>query len=195
VCNFPVPFLEKWLQVCEEQGYVKPSVFQGHYNLLCRSYEETHFPLLRKHKIRFFAHSPIAGGFLSGKVTFAADTSELKGTRWERGPSNAFGNAYTQAYDKPSMHKAVRTMAELCKSHDLQLIEVAVRWMFYHSALVGGPLLSEKGDGVVLGVHSLEMLRRYADAYVAGPLPEELVSGLDGLWDGVKADSSPFLQW
>jgi hypothetical protein len=39
------------------------------------------------------------------------------------------------------------------------------------------------------------MLRSYADAYLAGPLPEEVVKALDGLWEGVKADANPILQW
>ncbi|KAF2677875.1 Aldo/keto reductase [Lentithecium fluviatile CBS 122367] len=195
VCNFPIPFLEEWLQVCDEKGYVKPKVFQGMYNLLCRTYEETHFALLRKHGIRFFAHSPIAGGFLTGKVTFAADPSELEGTRWEKGPGNTFGNAYIACYDKPSMHDAVRTMSKLCEAHAIGLFDAAVRWSFYHSKLVGGPILSEKGDGVVLGAHNLSTLRKYVDAYVAGPLPEDLAKGLDGLWDGVREDASPLLAW
>ena len=193
--NFSIPLLENWLQICEEHGYVKPGVFQGQYNLLCRSYEESHFPLLRKHDIRFFAHTPIAGGFLTGKVTFATDPSELKDTRWERSPSNVFGHAYIACYDKPSMHDAVRTMDKLCKGHGLQPFDAAVRWIFYHSRLMGGRIFDEKGDGVILGGHNYAMLLAYADAYSAGPLPEELVRELDGLWEGVKPDSSPLLAW
>jgi aflatoxin B1 aldehyde reductase len=181
--------------VCEEHGYVKPKVFQGQYNLLCRSYEESHFPLLRKHGIRFFAHSPIAGGFLTGKVTFATDPAQLKASRWERSPSNVWGNSYLGCYDKPSMHDAVRTMDKVCKEHGLEIFDAAVRWMFYHSALVGGPMLREEGDAVVLGSHTLQMLKDYADVYLAGPLPEELVQALDGLWEGVKKDANPNLQW
>ena len=194
MCNFPAPLLEKWLEVCDEHDYVKPTVFQGQYNLLCRSYEESHLPLLRKHDIRFFAHSPLAGGFLSGKVTFASDPSELKDTRWEKSDSNAFGMGYVDRYDKPSMHDAIRKMNDLCEAHDLPLFEAAVRWMFYHSRLIGGPLFAEEGDAVILGTHGLAVMQKYADAYAAGPLPKELVKGLDGLWEGVRADSSPVLR-
>jgi aflatoxin B1 aldehyde reductase len=187
--------LKSWLQVCEEKGCIKPSVFQGQYNLLCRSYEQSHLEFLRKHDIRFFGHSPFAGGFLSGQLTFATDPSELKGTRWEDSPSNAFGKAFLACYDKPSMHAAVRKMSALCESHQVGMFEAALRWTFYHSGLVGGPILSEGGDGVVTGARNLETLRKYADAFIAGPLPEELESGLTGLWDEVKEDASPFLAW
>ena len=47
--------LKEWLEVAEENNYVKPSYFQGQYNLVCRAYEDHLFPLLRKHSIHFNA--------------------------------------------------------------------------------------------------------------------------------------------
>lgn len=44
-----------FVAVCEEQGYVKPSVYQGLYNLLSRESEKL-FPLLRRHGIAFHAY-------------------------------------------------------------------------------------------------------------------------------------------
>ena len=56
VSNFSLVMLEEWLATCESQGYIKPTVYQGQYNLLCRAYEHGLFPILRKHGIRFTAY-------------------------------------------------------------------------------------------------------------------------------------------
>lgn len=45
----------EFVTVCEEQGYVKPSVYQGLYNLLSRE-NETIFPILRQYGIAFHAY-------------------------------------------------------------------------------------------------------------------------------------------
>jgi len=56
VSNFSLMMLEEWLAICEEEKYVKPSFYQGQYNLLCRAYENGLFPILRKHGIHFTAY-------------------------------------------------------------------------------------------------------------------------------------------
>lgn len=48
--------LEEFLDICEEKGFVKPSVFQGQYNAVCRRPEQDLMPLLRKHGIAFYAY-------------------------------------------------------------------------------------------------------------------------------------------
>lgn len=55
VSNFSVKMIEDWMAIAEEKGFVKPSVFQGQYNLLCRDYEERLFPTLRKYNMVFNA--------------------------------------------------------------------------------------------------------------------------------------------
>ena len=55
MCNFPLDMLTQLIEVCESEGYVKPTVYQGLYNVVARGHEEL-FPLLRKHGIVFNAH-------------------------------------------------------------------------------------------------------------------------------------------
>lgn len=90
-------------------GYVKPSVFQGQYNLLCRTYETTLFPLLRQHGIAFMAYAPLAGGMLTGKVTLLSNPEALKGTRFEVSKDNLMGMAGRNWYDKPAFHDASKS--------------------------------------------------------------------------------------
>jgi aflatoxin B1 aldehyde reductase len=84
--NYTAEEVEKIVQICEERGYVKPTVYQGQYNPIVRSGEKELFPVLRKHGIAFYAwrsvclpiattdlfsiadqaiNSPAAGGFFA----------------------------------------------------------------------------------------------------------------------------------
>ena len=59
--------IEHWMRICDVNGYVKPTYYQGQYNLYHRHIETTLFPVLRKYNMRFtafrlvvvfFTHSP-----------------------------------------------------------------------------------------------------------------------------------------
>jgi len=56
VSNYTANEVQRFIDICEERGYVKPSVYQGHYNAIVRGGEKDLFPLLRKHSIAFFAY-------------------------------------------------------------------------------------------------------------------------------------------
>lgn len=58
--NFPSELVAEFISVCEEKGYVKPSIYQGLYNLLSRESEEALFPLLQS----TISHSTHTGQFL-----------------------------------------------------------------------------------------------------------------------------------
>lgn len=53
--NYSAAEVKEIIEICERKGYVKPSVYQGHYNAVVRGGEEELFPLLRKHGIAFYA--------------------------------------------------------------------------------------------------------------------------------------------
>lgn len=53
--NYTAEEVEKIMQICEANGFVKPSVYQGQYNPIVRSGEKELFPVLRKHGIAFYA--------------------------------------------------------------------------------------------------------------------------------------------
>jgi aflatoxin B1 aldehyde reductase len=54
--NYTAAEVQKFIDICEEKGYIKPSVYQGHYNAIVRGGEKELFPLLRKHNIAFSAY-------------------------------------------------------------------------------------------------------------------------------------------
>lgn len=54
--NYTAAEVEQFIAICEEKGYVKPSIYQGHYNPVVRGGEQELFPLLRKHNMAFWAY-------------------------------------------------------------------------------------------------------------------------------------------
>lgn len=69
ISNYSAEEVEEILGICEREGWVKPSVYQGHYNALCRRGEKQLFPTLRANNISFYAYSPGAGGAFSKSST------------------------------------------------------------------------------------------------------------------------------
>lgn len=54
--NFTPGEVQRYIDICNQYGYVKPSVYEGHYNLVVRGGEKELFPLLRENEISFFAY-------------------------------------------------------------------------------------------------------------------------------------------
>lgn len=65
ISNYSVAEIEEIMEICEREDWIKPSVYQGHYNVLCRRGEKQLFPSLRKHGFSFYAWSPAAAGMAS----------------------------------------------------------------------------------------------------------------------------------
>ena len=82
-------FTPEQLKEANKDGYV--DVYQGHYNLLERSAETTHFPYFVEHGISFVPYYPFASGILAGKynknMTFndhRATKPHLQGEAFEK---------------------------------------------------------------------------------------------------------------
>ena len=71
--NYSAAEVVEILKICEKEGFVKPSVYQGQYNALCRRGEEQLFPTLRANNIAFYAYSPSAGGAFNASSTRMAN--------------------------------------------------------------------------------------------------------------------------
>jgi aflatoxin B1 aldehyde reductase len=54
--NYAPSEVAQIVEICEKNGYVLPSVYQGQYNPLVRGGEKELFPLLRKHGIAFYGY-------------------------------------------------------------------------------------------------------------------------------------------
>lgn len=69
--NFAPEEVEEVVKICGEKGWVKPTVYQGQYNAVCRKGEEGLFPVLRKNGIRFYAYRYVLSSseWLVGSIT------------------------------------------------------------------------------------------------------------------------------
>ncbi len=70
--------LMKALAISDRLGAARFVAFQGQYNLIVRSAEREHFPLLAEEGLGFITWSPLAAGMLTGKVKPEGQTEETR---------------------------------------------------------------------------------------------------------------------
>lgn len=56
ISNYSAAEVQEIIDLCDRNGCAKPALFQGHYNAIVRGGEKELFPLLRKHRIPFYAY-------------------------------------------------------------------------------------------------------------------------------------------
>ena len=132
-------------------------------------------PFLKKNNVHFAAFGPLAGGFLTGKLTPNADPKTLVGTRFEVADDNPFGKAARHWYDKPSMHLVNEKLKALSESSGVPMEGLALRWIAYHSALT-------PDDYVLLGASKPEQVAKATGHINSGPLDGTIVKQLNDLW-------------
>jgi len=154
-------------ELCDREGWVRPSVYQGKYNALHRAVQPELLPCLKHYGIKFYAFNPIAGGFLAG------------GESHERNRNGSYG---TEEY-----FAAMELLDPVIEKHGLTLRECALRWVAHHSRLD-----VEKGDAVLMGASSAAHLESNLADLGKGPLPDEIVGALDRGWERVKGVSGKY---
>jgi aflatoxin B1 aldehyde reductase len=122
--------------------------------------------------------SPLAGGFLTRKVSLATPETDLSGGRWVAGGHPA----YPDTFDKPSVHAAMRKFCKICAEKRMSSTEASLRWIMHHSVL-------GEGDGIILGASRVDQLRGNVQFCRKGPLDEELVKAVEEMWETVKDDT------
>ncbi|KAK0297380.1 hypothetical protein LTR91_003852 [Friedmanniomyces endolithicus] len=160
VSNFSAQEVEEVHSICSSKGWITPSVYQGMYNPLSRTGEQTLFPTLRKLGMAFYAFSPLAGGY------FSKSDSQLRtptsGGRMDQ--MKHFANMFVNDLSL-AMHDH---LTQTCEKEGLTVKEAALRWLFHHSILGAE-------DRVILGGSSTEQMEENVEACEGGPLPERVV--------------------
>ena len=159
--------LSAWLDIASKEGLVKPTVYQGQYNLVCRALETDLFPLLKTHNIAFNAYSPLAGGFLLGNFT----AEGVQG-----GSRFSMQSPFLTWYDKPAMHEAIKELRSLSEKVGMGMDELSLRWIVHHSKL-------GDGDAIIAGASKVEQLERNMAQIRKGPLDDAVVKDLMVLSD------------
>lgn len=87
------------------------------------------------------------------------------------------GRIYASKYSKPKITAAADNATEVAAKHGINGHAAALRWTTYHSVLDRA-----KGDAVIIGASSTAQLATNLDVIDQGPLPEDLVKVLDGVY-------------
>lgn len=180
--NFPVGLVERVNLICENNRWIKPSVYEGLYNPLSRKAEFDLFKCLDKLKIRFACYNPLAGGILTDRYK---DFNTL--------PSNGrFINRpnYQARYWKPSYFEAVNLLKEKCRLYQLNITEVAFRWLANSSMLN-----AKKGDAIIIGVSKLRHLKENIKYVNEEKLPDEILNAFDDAWNLCKEEAPEYYRF
>ncbi|KAH2603751.1 hypothetical protein KXW93_007595 [Aspergillus fumigatus] len=174
--NFRPEEVQEVVRIAKEKGYVLPSVYQGNYNAVARRIEAELLPVLRENNIRFYAYSPIAGGFLTKTKEQLLAGGE---GRWD--PNSAIGQIYHRLYNKPAMLEVLDDWAEIAKAEGVTKAELAYRWIFFHSHI-----REDLGDAVIVGATKISQFEETIAAIQRGPLSADAVKRIDAVWEKIK---------
>ncbi|KAJ3097110.1 hypothetical protein HDU96_000502, partial [Phlyctochytrium bullatum] len=103
-----------------------------------------------------------------------------QGTRFD--PKTTQGDRYRKRYWNQTYFEAVEVLKAATARHGISMVSAAHRWMFHHSMLD-----QAKGDGVIIGVSSLEQAVQNLGACEEGPLPEDVVEAFNVACEKTKA--------
>lgn len=177
--NFPAWMVADIWRLCEKNGWVKPTVYEGIYNPLTRKAEIELNAALNYFGMRFYAYNPMAGGLLTGRYG-GFDEAPSDG-RFTHRPN------YQKRYWKKSFFDAVNLIKATVKKHGISTVEATYRWLAYHSMLN-----SDRGDAILIGASKLSHLIQNMNAVKAGPLHEEITAAFEQAWNITRPDSPEY---
>lgn len=166
-------------EICEKNGWVKPTVYQGIYHALQRSIEPELMPCLRHYGLALYAFQPLAGGFLTGRYTREQDSFE-PGSRFD--PNIIQGTLHRGRYWNNAYFDALDVVRAAAEEKGLTIAEVALRWLSHHSLMK-----NEAEDAIIVGASSEKHLENNLADLEKGPLPESVVEAVDKAWGTAKA--------
>ncbi len=140
----------------------RPVMAQQIYNLLIRQLDVEYFKFTKRFPLHTTIYNPLAGGLLSGRH---GKSSDQKGSRFE---SNPF---YQRRYWTDAMFARVDALAEVAKSEEMTLIDLAYAWV------LGRPGV----DSVLLGPASVQHLDAALDASMKH-VSTAACDKIDALW-------------
>ena len=177
--NFPAWMVADVWHICEKNGWIKPSVFEGIYNPLTRKSETELNACLNYYGMRFYAYNPMAGGLLTGRYGNFEDHPSVG--RFTNRPN------YQKRYWKKSYFDAVNYLKEATEIEKINIVDATYRWLAYHSMLN-----EDRGDAIIIGASKLSHLQQNMESIKSGPLPERLVNAFNNAWNICKADSPEY---
>ena len=160
-------------ELCKQNGWKKPDVYQGIYNALYRAVEPELFPCLRHYGVAFYNFNPLAGGFLTSRYK-REDRDGEGNTEGRYNKNTHVGKMYRIRYMNELFFEALDLLRLVAKAHGLTEAECALRWNVHYSRMK-----REYGDKIIIGASSTKHLEENLIDLEKGPLPEDVVKALD----------------
>lgn len=180
ISNFMSWEVAAMCEICERNGWVKPTVYQGIYNALHRAIEPELMPCLRHYGIALYAFQPLAGGFLTSRYRRGMGEDEYEpGSRFD--PKRWQGRLHHGRYMNDMYFDALDILRPVIAKHGLSEAECAFRWLSHHSLMS-----REMGDKIIIGASSAKQLEQNLLDLEKGPLPEDVVEAMEAAWLRVK---------
>ncbi|KAK9327668.1 NADP-dependent oxidoreductase domain-containing protein [Lipomyces starkeyi] len=174
--------------MCIQNGWIRPTVYQGVYNAIHRTVESELFPCLRHYGMSFYAFNPLAGGYLTSRYYRGEQNSIVEqGSRFD--PETSQGKLYRTRYWNDNMFDALDIIRAVAGKYGLTEAECALRWLMHHSVMK-----RELGDAVIIGASSTKHLEENLVDLEKGPLPDEVLQALDKAWAKTKGVASNYFQ-
>ena len=177
--NFPAWMVADVWHICDRNGWVKPTVYEGMYNPLTRTAERELNACLDRFGMRYYAYNPLCGGLLTGRYG-----------KFEDAPSDGrftHRPGYQNRYWKKSYFDAVDILKAACEKEGITTVEATYRWLAHHSML-----RADRGDAVIIGASKLNHLAQNLETMKAGPLGGDMLEAFERAWKTTRPDSPEY---
>jgi aryl-alcohol dehydrogenase-like predicted oxidoreductase len=153
--------------IAERKGYQAPWVAQPMYNLIARGIEQEYLPMCKHFGLSNIVYNPLAGGLLTGKHKRDAP---IPGTRFDK------NKMYLDRYWHEDDFSAVQAVRDIAQKCNRSMVGLALSWLLHHTAI----------ECVILGASKVEQLDENLKAAEEGPLDEQTLAALDGVWKRLR---------
>ena len=142
VSNFPAWMLMKALGISDRNGWARFVCLQAHYTLIERSLERELIPAIQDQGLGLMIWSPLAGGFLSGKVTREATPEGSRRASFDFPP----------VHDRQRAFDILDVMREVATEQGLSVARIALAWELHQppvtSAIIGAKRADQLEDNL-----------------------------------------------
>ncbi|KAL1602416.1 hypothetical protein SLS60_005832 [Paraconiothyrium brasiliense] len=184
VSNYMAWEVAQMCEICIRNNWIRPTIYQGLYNVFSRRMEDELIPCLRHYNVSFYAYAPLAGGLMTGK--YSRDQTDFEpGSRYA--PGTLTSRTHRPRYWNDLYFDGIEEVRAAADKHGLTLAEVALRWISWHSKLE-----KDTGDAVIVGASSLKHLEQNLVDLEKGPLPEDVVQAVESAYSKVQAVAPPY---
>jgi aryl-alcohol dehydrogenase-like predicted oxidoreductase len=177
--------LMKALALSRELRLERFQCTQSYYSLVGRELEREMIPLLKDQALGLLVWSPLAGGFLSGKVTRTTTDETARRAKFEFPPVN-----------KEKGFAILDVVTDVARTHQASAAQVALAWLLAQevvtSVIIGARSLAQLDDNLKSvdvrltpeELHALDEVSRLAPEYPSWMqvLPEDRQPGQERRW-------------